>query len=332
MEVKKITTNPHIKLKAKVILDINFEGTVKQRGISFVIFKKINKTMENSYEYEIKMYEHIEFFEENPFVNKYSKLYYFGNEWVSTAVHPKFYFVSFNQSTLVEYEYLDTNEILLYKMSRTYRLATYVYKSLEDKDIYFAVYEITPYVERQMVRIQQFPDYDEFIDIEYIVITPAIVYILFYKKNTGDFVRGYIYFFNGPFIIGKSMSNITVDDKRIALQLYEDKEMHWSFYKSVEEPVMYIDDTENTPHVVFKIRDYFEIIGNLLKVSPYDNFEDNQFDPNDYKIYAPLTFRNNKKILNDITIHEYIDYAKYSENRVYYAINALKLNQYSIFR
>jgi hypothetical protein len=331
LEIRKVTSHPHIKLKARVILDISFEGILKQRGIAFDIYKKINKTMENFYLFEIKNYEHIHFMDENPLVNKYSKLYYFGNEWVSTTQHPKFSFTSFNTASRIQYEYLDTNQILLYKMSRTYRLATYIYKSLEDNDIYFAVYEITPYVERQMIRNQQFPDFNEFVDIEYIVITPVVVYILFYDQSNGKFIRGYTYFFNGPFIKGKTMNYITVDDKRLSLQLYEDKEMHWSFYKSLEEPMVYIDKNEKQPHVVFKIRDYYEIIGNLQDVSAIDDV-DNPFTPEDFQIYEPLHFTHNQRILDDVTMHEFIDFTFYAENRVYYAINALQLNVFSIFR
>ena len=265
--------------------------------------------------------------------DRYVSLHFFGVDWVSLAFLPKFSFNSFNYVSTIEYQYLDTNEILFKKISTVYRLATFIYVSLEDSNIYFAVYEITPVIERQMVRNQRFMEYTEYLEIEYVIVTPGVILIIFYNKSSGEIIYTYAYFFNGPFIIGKSSHNLVIDDKRFALQLYEDKEMHWSFYKSLKEPIIYVDPEEKVKNITFKINNFFEIIGNLKSINEVE-IEDPKFafEDDDVEIIDPLYYKNTRKILRDLNINEHLKNVIYFENRVYFTINAKDLHTFSVFR
>lgn len=332
LEIKELTTDPFIKLRGRVVVELTYQGTIGILGFSYDVVKTENLSMDSNNNFIVRNFEALSYLEDNPVVTKYSKLFLFGNEWVSLSTHPTYSFISFNKISQIEYEYLDTNKILFLKVSVTYRLATIVYESLEDNQIYFAVYEITPFVERQMVRNQRFTEYSEDLDISYVVISPVIVYIVFYNQSTCEFHNSYTYFFNGPYIIAKSLHNIIIDDKRFALQLYVDKEMHWSFYKSLQEPAVYVDPEQDVGSVTFKVKDYFDIIGHVHTLSPLDPDDNDGFPSEDFKIYEPLDFQYNKPILQDVTIHDYVERALYAENRIYYTLNAVSQNTFSIFR
>jgi hypothetical protein len=333
IEVKTVTPHPHLKLRSRLILAFTYESILKHRTFSYDIIRKNSETMELVNEYKISNLNNLSYMDDHPAVNKYSHMHFFGDDWVSLSTHPKYQFIAFNEFMEIEYEYLDTNQILKSSFSYSFKLATIIYKSFEDNKIYFAVYEITPFIERQMIRNMHFEEYNEFVEIDYIMITPMIIYIFMYNSSNGKAVRGYMYYMAGPYIASKSMNNIVVDSNRFPLQLYEDKEMHWSFYKSLAEPVLYIDEREKVNRVSFKIKDYFDIFGNLLSISASEANETmNTIPLSDYDIIEPLHYRHTKKLMTDSYMSDYLDNTMYIENRVYFAINGKQRNIFTVFR
>ena len=333
IEIKTLTPHPHLKQKQRLILAYTYGKFLKHRVFMFYFNRMNSETMDFVDHYELKDFEVVEYMEDSPLVTKYSHMHYFGEEWVSMTIQPKFQFVSLNSFMQIEYEYLDTNEILKQKFLYTFRLVTLVYRSLEDDKIYFAVYEITPFIERQLVRDMIFEEYNPFVEIDYLVITPLQIYIFMYDSSTGQEVLGFIYFLSGPFIISKSLHNIVIDQNRYSMELYEDKEMHWSFYKSLDDPVLYVDEKEKEKKISFKIKEYFDIYGNLLNINPSEaNASMNSIPASDFEIIEPLHYRHTKKVLKNVLMSDYLEKTHYVENRVYFAINAKDNHLYTIFR
>ena len=267
----------------------------------------------------------------NPFLNKDTECYFLGKEYIMLTERPKFRMILLNAFQTIEFQYLDTNKILKRRIDPINRMIIFIYESLEDEEIYFAVYYITTIIEKQLVRLQHFPQYTDDVEIGMVSIVPSILYIYFYNKATGEPLDSYCFFKNGPFIYSQLAKHVVIDDKRFGLNLYEDKEMHWSFYQSFNEPTIYISPNRKE-YYSFKIFDYYNIKGNInnmsLKMVGYDEMNEHK----DIHIFHALDFHESQMLLDDSNLSDYLDYKQFTENKLYFAINAKEKNRYSVFR
>jgi hypothetical protein len=128
--------------------------------------------------------------------------------------------------------------------------------------------------------------------------------------------------------MGKTHSDMVINDMRYILDLHEDKSMHYNRFVHKEPPSMVVEDYDNL--VEIPLKQYFEIEGNIdfLSVEPFDDPELTE----KVKIIEGINYKETKKLLNKFDNHTDEYQLKYIENDVWFAVNVKDKYTFSIFK
>ena len=342
MEIVTLTPSPFANFVIRIIVSIYDRGNIKFKGFGLSLSRLKKKHADDNVTLSASLFEEMDYLSNSNKISKNSENFFLGTEFVVLSKNPKFSLFSISKILVIEYDYLDTNNILKLKLSKIVRLVVIIYESLEDGNIYFAVYSLVPFVERQVVRIQHFPEYRSTVEIDFFIISVSIVYIIFYDTRNGELMDCYMFFSNGPFIYSKTGRNIVIDDKRFSLNLYEDKEIHWSYYQTIKKPVLYLleedmQDAEETEKVQkqrsFKVNDFYDIKGNFSGIEFVQGKDgQDQFDEKDIKVFRPMNYKFSYTFLTGVNLNDYFKHYLYAENSIYFTMNPFEMDSFEVFR
>lgn len=228
LEIISFDTDVYKNHNMFVFLALEYQGTNRYSGFEFLIANSSQSSKNNNM--DVVTWFDVKYLRTHPNVGKNSEIFFYGNVYLVKQARPKFNLFFINRYTEMEYEYLETNEILYQKNYPYARIFTIIYRHLEDEQIYFAVYQISNQIEKTFIRNEHFPEYNPQVKIDYIMISPTIIVIIFYDSFTGEILKTYTFFVRGPFIMSKSFKDIIIDHDRYSLNVSEDKRVHYRYF------------------------------------------------------------------------------------------------------
>ena len=158
------------------------------------------------------------------------------------------------------------------------------------------------------------------------MFSPTIIVILFYDVALQRILFAYTFFMNGPFLMGKTHSDIVLNDMRYQLDLHEDKSMHYNRFVHKQSPLLLVDETNFKVEILLK--DYFEIEGNVdfLRVEPLTNPDLMK----DIEIVEGVHFHSKTPLKKG----ENLDDSRrvFIENKQQFAVNLTDSDTFSIFK
>ena len=308
-----------------IILKLEFGGIYETRAFTFSLKYEYNSHL-NKNQYILKNFKINPRFSEPGMISNNALVIPLGRSYLVLETDPKFKLFWFDQINQTELEYLDTNQIVLKFMSRKYKIVVLVYRSLSDEQLYFAVYRLTPNSIDQFIRNQRLAVETPHLRVDFLAFSPTIISILFYDIALQRILFAYTFFLNGPFLMGKTHSDIVLNDMRYQLDLNEDKSMHYNRFVHKQPPLLLVD--EYNTKVELLLREYFEIEGNIdfLTLEPLNDPELME----NIQIIEGIHFHSTSPLKKG---EDFVDSDRaYIENKQLFAVNLMDKNTFSVFR
>lgn len=219
--------NPYRNHNMMVFMGVEYKGINHYSGYELILSGTAQEMKDNAH--DVTSWKELDYFNSNPKINKNSEIFFYGNMYLVKQAYPKFHLFMINRYSEIDLQYIDTNEILYQKNYSYMRINTFIYRNLEDDQVYFAVYYVTNKIEKTFIRNEHFPEYNKMVEIDYVMLSPIIVNILFYDKFTGEVLKAYTFYVNGPYLMAKTFKDIIIDHNRYPLETIEDKGMHYRY-------------------------------------------------------------------------------------------------------
>ena len=310
-----------------IILKLEFGGIYETRGFTFTMKTERNKK-ENINEYKFKNYKIYNRFSEPGMISNNAQVIPLGRSYLVLETDPKYRLFWFDQINQIELEYLDTNQIVHKFISRQHLIIVLVYRSLSDEELYFAVYRLTPNSIDQFIRNQRLAIDTPHLMVDFLAFSPTKISIIFYDIALQRILFTYTFFVNGPFLMGKTHSDIVLNDMRYQLDLHEDKSMHYNRFVHKQSPYMEVNDTMY--QIEIPLKDYFEIEGNIdfISVEPLS-------DPELMKniiIEEGIHFQSNNMLKKGGENYDSSYKRTFIENKKFFAVNLVNKNSFSVFK
>jgi hypothetical protein len=310
-----------------IILKLEFGGIFEIHGFKFRMRFSTENEFSEKIVVRLEKFKIIEQLSKPGMLLNNPQITVMGNSTLVLETDPKFKLFWFDSLNMHEFEYLDTNEILGKFVSRKYRIIVIIYRSLTDQDLYFAVYRLGDLCVKQFVRNQRLAIESPHLKVDFIRHSPTIILIVFLDVAFKRVLFSYMYFLSGPYLMGKTHSDLVINDMRYFMDINEDKSMHYNRFVNKETPVLVVEDYDL--NAVIPIKKYFEIEGNIDYLS-FEKFKDSEL--NDYvSIIEGINYKDTKSLVPDLPEHPGDYPMKFIQNPKYFAVNIKNQFTFSVF-
>lgn len=310
-----------------IILKLEFGGIFELHGFSFRIRAQARSEFSEEIVWKLEKFRTIEQLSKPGMLLNNPQISLVGRNYLVLETEPKFQLFWFDELNRTDFEYLDTNEVLRKFVSREYQLVVVVYRSLSDQLLYFAVFRLTDNCLRQFVRNQRLGLETPHLHVDFIRFSPTIISIVFVDLAFQRVLFSYVYFLSGPFLLGKTHSDVVINDMRYVMDITEDKSMHYNRFVNKEPPTLVVDEFDLLAEI--PIKKYFEIEGNIDYLS-LEKFADPALN-DQVEIVEGINYKDTVDLISSVPEKEDASELKYIENPKWFAVNIKDTLTFSVF-
>lgn len=247
--------------KLSILYALNYGGSFVTAYMNY----NFNQNPNNEAGQSLTLLGHNTNFETNGEIKHQTNMIVLDSQTIFFNFEPTFKMFCYDEDSEYVFESIDMRNVLQTILINTHSIVIFIYEDAQEKH-FFAVFKITQNAVKQLIRVQQIPDYDENYVLSVIPIDEMT--LGFYQYNPVSSNKGYenfMYFRNGPVLVHNDPSvSINVNNNHFRMEFKEDKYFNQNIIKMKETNRIVIDELQT--RLSLKVNNFFGFEGNMRDI------------------------------------------------------------------
>ena len=263
MQVVTISNHENNFFKFDYVFNLIYDEVLVTRAVQFQI-ELLRRDSNGHVRPDFLWLKPLDELDFSPHVRLGAHLFNIANMYIIYNNLPKFEMLALMKGRVIEYPYIDTNDILVEYHNTILKLIIFIYRRIEDSKVYFILFYVTSLQERQVVRHEEMAHYSDTLRINIIRLINSSIFIMIFDYTRKTILKSYVYNMVAQ-LVGTLTDSIVINGYRIPLNLEEDEVFSLNNFKILKPLVVDLNRFDKET-LVLRIFSYLSVEGNIINM------------------------------------------------------------------